>query len=178
VVLHPRSTAGQRPARPAWLCTTSLLPGLIVVLAVSVASGLNGCSRRESTPAANAGTSSTAQREGQREYVVRARIERLPEPGRPGGVMVAYHEPIDDFADVDGRVVGMNSMAMDFPLAPGVSAAGLRVGDVVELRFRTWPEQIGSVRVLSWDVLEIRPLPAGTPVRSGRANPPSAPPSP
>jgi hypothetical protein len=153
----------------------SLTPALAAGLIAAMTAGVSGCTRSEPNPAVNSGSSSAAPREGQREYVVRARIERLPEPGRPGGVMVAYHEPIDEFADVDGRVVGMNSMAMDFPLAPGVGAERLRVGDVVELRFRTWPERIGSTRVLSWDVLEIRPLPAGTTVRSGRASPPAAP---
>ncbi len=153
----------------------ALSPGFVASLITALTAGGSGCTRSEPKPAVNSGAASADSREGQREYVVRARIERLPEPGRPGGVMVAYHEPIDEFADVDGRVVGMNSMAMDFPLAPGVSAEGLRVGDVVELRFRTWPERIGSTRVLSWDVLQIRPLPAGTTVRSGRASPPATP---
>jgi hypothetical protein len=72
-------------------------------------------------------------------YTTRGRIEGLPEAQfRPGGVIYLqlHHEFIPEFVGPTGEVEGMKEMIMDFPtIAPGVSWAGMEVGDPVELTF-------------------------------------------
>lgn len=89
-------------------------------------------------------------------YTVRGQISQLPDPAKPSATLQIHHEAIDDFARRDGTL-GMDSMTMAFPLAPGVSLDGLAVGDMVEFVFE-----------LDWDatptyrVTRIAKLPAGT----------------
>lgn len=64
-------------------------------------------------------------------YQVRGEIAALPMADDPSTELTIRHEAIDDFTDIDGDVVGMSSMTMPFPLAAGVSLAGLAVGDRV-----------------------------------------------
>lgn len=42
------------------------------------------------------------------------------------------HEAIDDFVDVTGGLVGMDSIVMEFPVAKDASIAGLKAGDKIE----------------------------------------------
>ena len=65
-----------------------------------------------------------------RRYTIRAEVVRLPE--RPGGDVVLRHEAVDDFTDMDGAVVGMDSMTMPFPVARGAWPEGVKVGDKLE----------------------------------------------
>ena len=101
-------------------------------------------------------------------YTVRARVVELP--GGPRD-LIAYHEPIDNFKDQSGKVVGMNSMKMDFPIAKGLEdeARSLFVGKKIEMTFSVWwgnnPLYITT---------DIKPLPADTVIREGRANPAAA----
>lgn len=101
-------------------------------------------------------------------YTVRARVVELP--GGPRD-LIAYHEPIDNFKDQSGKVVGMNSMKMDFPIAKGLEdeARSLFVGKKIEMTFSVWwgnnPLYITT---------NIKPLPADTVIREGRANPGAA----
>ena len=45
------------------------------------------------------------------------------------------HEAIPDFVDRSGTAVGMGAMVMPFPVAKGVSLAGLAPGDKIRFRF-------------------------------------------
>jgi Cu/Ag efflux protein CusF len=97
-----------------------------------------------------------------RRYTVRGEIVTLPAPGAGPRQIAVRHEAIPDFADRDGKVVGMGAMVMPFELAPGVSAEGLREGDPVEL-----------VLAVDWAgpslrVERLARLPAGTPLNLGR----------
>ena len=65
-----------------------------------------------------------------RRYTIRAEVVHLPE--RPGGDVVLRHEAVDDFTDMDGAVVGMDSMTMAFPVARGAWPEGMKVGDRLE----------------------------------------------
>jgi hypothetical protein len=66
-----------------------------------------------------------------RDYRVRGTIAGLPQPGQPGSELTVTHEAIDGFVDRDGQATGMDPMSMPYPLAPGVSTAGLTVGQPV-----------------------------------------------
>jgi Cu/Ag efflux protein CusF len=98
-----------------------------------------------------------------KRYSIRAEVVRLPE--KPGGYLTLRHEAVDDFTDMDGAVVGMDSMTMQFPVARGASPDGLAVGDKVE-----------ATLVVDWDqgymLLErVSRLPGGTTLHFGKARP-------
>ena len=100
-----------------------------------------------------------------RRYVVRGEVIRLPSPSARSQEVFIRHEPIDDFADSSGRVVGMASMTMPFPMAPLALAAGLAVGDKVELRFMV--DWTGP----TFQVEHVEKLPHDTRLRFGPASP-------
>lgn len=106
------------------------------------------------------------QGEEGRHYVVRGQVRQLPDAASPGSGFVVAHEPIHDFADREGKVVGMDSMPMPFPVAEGVSLAGIEVSDVVEIDLRVDWEAEPAV-----EVVEVRELPAGTKLVFGAAEP-------
>jgi Cu/Ag efflux protein CusF len=88
---------------------------------------LTGCEKTPATPA------STGFQNPER-YITRGVIEDLPDPKRIGTPdLMIQHERIAEFKDLSGKVVGMNSMIMDFPLGPGVTLNGLAKGDKVEV---------------------------------------------
>jgi len=62
-------------------------------------------------------------------YEVRGEVTRLPSTG--ADALYVRHEAIPGFVDMDGEVVGMESMAMPFPLAEEVALDGVEVGDKV-----------------------------------------------
>jgi Cu/Ag efflux protein CusF len=68
-----------------------------------------------------------------RRYTVRGEIVTLPSSGAAARQIAIRHEAIPDFADKDGKVVGMGAMVMPFELAPGVALDGMQEGDPVEL---------------------------------------------
>ncbi len=80
-------------------------------------------------------------------YTSRGVVVGLPEAKfRPGGVIYLqlHHENIPDFTLENGVKAGMNEMIMDFPtISPGVSFAGLKIGDkvefVMEVRWKSEP---------------------------------------
>ena len=101
-----------------------------------------------------------------KRYTIRAEVVRLPE--RPGGEVVLRHEAVDDFTDMDGAVVGMDSMTMPFPLARGAWPEGVKVGDKLE-----------ALLVVDWEkgfqVLErITRLPPATALHFRKARRPSS----
>lgn len=94
-----------------------------------------GCER----PNAGAAASSTRSQRGEPDhtYVVRARVEMMPESGKPTSEFVVHHEAIPEFVGFTG-IKGMESMSMPFPLAKGLSLDGLGLGDPVEVTFVVW----------------------------------------
>jgi len=68
-------------------------------------------------------------------YLVRGEVTMLPEPGNPASQFMVKHEPVPNYMNAKGEVVGMNSMTMPFPPADENLLEGLAVGDKVLL---TW----------------------------------------
>ena len=76
---------------------------------------------------------SRASAEDAYSYTVKGVIKALPGNGRAANEIIVKHEPIPDYRDDAGNVVGMMAMTMPFYLADTVSPGDLRVGDKVEL---------------------------------------------
>jgi Cu/Ag efflux protein CusF len=66
-------------------------------------------------------------------YHVKGIIKVLPGKGTASNEMLVKHEPIPDYRDQVGNVVGMAAMTMPFYLAKGVTPESLEVGDKVEM---------------------------------------------
>jgi Cu/Ag efflux protein CusF len=66
-------------------------------------------------------------------YTVKGVIKALPGNGRAANEILVKHEPIPDYRDQSGKVVGMMAMTMPFYLSDKVSADGIHVGDAVEM---------------------------------------------
>jgi hypothetical protein len=91
-----------------------------------------------------------------RAYAVRAQVVQTPEPANPAAGLYLYHEAIDNWMSRDGKVDGMDPMAMPFPVAQGVSLGGIRANDKVEVTLHVdWnadtPVEITRVRELPPD---------------------------
>lgn len=89
-------------------------------------------------------------------YSIRGQVTQLPDQANPGQLHVR-HEAVDDWTDRDGKVVGMDSMTMPFPVGKRASLEGVEVGDVVELDLRVDWEADRPV-----EVVDIRELPPDT----------------
>ena len=72
---------------------------------------------------------------GGNTYTVRAQVAQLPTQGN-GGLMLE-HEPIDNYVARSGKVEGMDSMTMPFPVAKDVSLEGIQPKDIVEVQQRS-----------------------------------------
>ena len=90
-------------------------------------------------------------------------------PGKPTSQLVIEHEPVNDFENPDGTR-GMASMSMPFMTGPGVSLAGLAVGDAVAFDLAVWYGSDGKT-IESYAVTKIEKLPAGTELHFGAAVP-------
>ena len=107
-----------------------------------------------------------------RMYVIRGEVISVPQEGKPGTQFIVKHEPIDNFRDASGQIVGMSTMGMPFTLGKGVSLEGIRPGDKIEIGW-----------VIQWKpeakeyVESVQKLPAETQLRFGKAHPPTASPS-
>jgi Cu/Ag efflux protein CusF len=101
-------------------------------------------------------------------YVIRGQVISVPQAGKPGTQFIVKHEPIDNFRDASGRIVGMDTMGMPFTPGEGVSLEEIRPGDKVEMRW-----------VLQWKpeakeyVESMRKLPAETQLKFGKAHTPT-----
>ena len=102
---------------------------------IGVLSALGHASCERASPSAPAPAKPAAPAAPAKTYTVNGRIEQLPDPAVKGSMLTVHHEDIPGFVSREGKVVGMNSMSMPFPPAPGVSLEGLTVGDEVELTF-------------------------------------------
>jgi hypothetical protein len=97
-------------------------------------------------------------------YQVRAELLQMPEG--PNGDLLLRHEAIDGFADRDGRRVGMDPMSMPFPVAKGLSLAGLAPGEIVQCTLEVDWQQRSPVKITA-----IKKLPAGTKLTFREARP-------
>ena len=103
---------------------------------------------------------------GARRYTVRGEIVRLPAAPSASARQVAIrHEPLHDFVNEAGAVVGMNSMVMQFDVAPEVALDDVRLGDKVEVRLAiAWSPPLLRIE-------QLRKLPADTVLVFGEARP-------
>lgn len=125
--------------------------------ATSLAITLAGCGQGETAGGSGPSAGSTDQQAPTHRYTTRGRIQMLPSPDRPASSLTILHEPIDNFVNREGEVVGMSSHAMGFPtVADGVDLSPYAVGDAVEFTFEvTWGESATIV------VTDVRPMPQG-----------------
>ncbi|MEM7353674.1 MAG: copper-binding protein [Acidobacteriota bacterium] len=68
-------------------------------------------------------------------YRVRAQVRQLPVETRAVQELVVRHEAIPEFKDMEGEVVGMESMTMPFPVDDPELLTGIEPGDRIELDF-------------------------------------------
>jgi hypothetical protein len=106
-------------------------------------------------------------RKGGHTYTVRGQVIQLPDPAQRGSGLTLQHEAVDDFVGRDGKTVGMDPMSMPFPVAPGVSLAGIAPADVVEFDLNVdWQADTPVA------ITRIRKLPPGTKLVFRAAKPP------
>lgn len=67
-------------------------------------------------------------------YTVKGIIKGMPGDGLAANELLVKHQPIPDYRDDTGAIVGMMAMTMPFYLAQGVSLQGIKAGDAVELK--------------------------------------------
>jgi copper binding protein CusF len=101
------------------------------------------------------------------DYTVRGLL--VQPPGSGSGVYL-YHQAIDDWVGRDGKVAGMDAMAMQYPVAPGVSLAGFHANDKVEITVHSDWQSDTPV-----EVIRIRKLPPDTKLVFRAAKPPRNP---
>lgn len=105
---------------------------------------------------------------GGNTYTVRARVAQLPTQEN-GGLMLE-HEPIDNYVARSGRVEGMDSMTMPFPVARDVSLEGIQPNDIVEVQLHIdWEAEDHQVEITA-----LRELPPDTQLHFGEAKPPQS----
>jgi len=139
---------------------------VFIIIAILCAIITAGCSngQRNDQPAKAASDA--------RMYVIRGEVISVPQDGKPGTQFIVKHEPIDNYRDASGRVVGMSTMGMPFTPGEGVSLEGMRPGDKIEMKW-----------VIQWKpeakeyVESLRKLPPETQLRFGKAHPPTTSPA-
>jgi Cu/Ag efflux protein CusF len=115
-------------------------------------------------PLLAAGCGGQAGKTGGHTYTVRARVQQLPSQGSG---LYLEHEPIDNYVARSGKVEGMDSMTMPFPVGKDVSLEGIQPGDVVEVQLHIdWEEEDLPVEITA-----LRELPRDTPLEFRAANP-------
>lgn len=103
---------------------------------------------------------------GGRDYTVRAQVVQPPDAN---GLYI-YHEAIDDWVSRDGKVEGMDTMAMPFPVAKGVPLEGIQANDKVEVTLH-----VDYDAERPFEITEVRELPADTRLEFRAARPPKNP---
>lgn len=126
--------------KPSTVSGNVLRPFLLLLLLPLLAAGCAGPAEEKPT------TGHT--------YTVRARVQQLPVQG--GGLYLT-HEAIDDWVGRSGKVEGMSTMTMPFPVARGVSLKGIEPDDVVEFELHVDWETDEAVEITA-----IRELPRET----------------
>jgi Cu/Ag efflux protein CusF len=134
----PRPARSPRPVATRALAQVAALALFAVALAAA-------CGGEKRAPAAGPDA----------VYAVRGEIARLPAEGTRE--IWIRHEPIPDFKNAAGEVVGMDSMTMPFTLAAGERLEGLAVGARVAFRLEMrWGGGAPAT------VAGLEPLPPGT----------------
>ncbi len=155
------------------LHTPSVLVGAVVAGAVLLSGGMGkpgpaggGAPAAATPPASQIRVSDLVRPKSAPSavYTVRGEVTALPEKGKPQTELMIKHEAIDDFKNKDGKVVGMNSMIMDFPPEKGLDVTVLKVGDKVEVEFAVWWSQSPP-----WLATKVTKLPADTKLEYRRA---------
>ena len=95
-------------------------------------------------------------------YTVRGQVVAVPDPARPKSTLQIRHEPIPEYVNNKGEKVGMGSMTMRFPGAPGLDLSGIAPGDAVEF---TWEVRWASPPFAR--VSKVTKLPPGTTLNFG-----------
>ncbi len=104
---------------------------------------------------------------GARDYTVRAQVVQPPDAAT--GLYI-YHEAIDDWVGRSGKVEGMDTMAMPFPVAQGVPLQGIQANDKIEVKLHVSWEADRPV-----EITEVRKLPPDTKLEFRAARPPKNP---
>jgi Cu/Ag efflux protein CusF len=127
-------------------------------------------------PSSDADAATADHSTAARLYEVRGQVVRVPDPADPLADLVIRHEAIPDFAGIDGVEVGMDSMAMPFPLAQEASVDAIAPGDKVRFTLEVSWEGDPPYRITA-----LEPLPPDTELtyRAARplAEPPEEPPA-
>lgn len=84
-------------------------------------------------------------------FTVKGIIKGMPGDGLAANEILVKHQPIPDYRDENGTVVGMMAMTMPFYLAEGVSLNGIKAGDAVELKIEQhlkpkFTEEVTSIK--------------------------------
>ncbi|HEX4960968.1 MAG TPA: copper-binding protein [Thermoanaerobaculia bacterium] len=102
-----------------------------------------------------------------RDFTMRALVVQAPDPANPAAGLYLYHEAIDDWVGRDGKRDGMDPMAMPFPVARGVSLAGIAANDKVEVTLHVDWQADRAI-----EITKLRKLPADTKLVFRAAKPP------
>jgi len=128
-----------------------LTTGLVVAGLMAGGLAIGGCSESEDGSIEHTEqTADEATRVDVYEGVL-GELKFVPGEGDVGRGVEIRHMQIPEFKREDGTVAvsrdgvaGMKSMAMEFPLADGVSVDGYGVGDKIRFSFRVfWGERLG-----------------------------------
>ena len=104
---------------------------------------------------------------GGRDYTVRGQVVQPP---KDASSLYIYHEAIDDWVSREGKVEGMDTMAMPFPVAKGVPLEGIQANDKVEMKLHVdWASENPV------EIRELRELPPDTKLEFRAAKPPKKP---
>lgn len=86
-------------------------------------------------------------------YTSRGVIRQLPANGAAKPEIFIQHEEIAEFRDQNGDVVGMESMAMPFPIDASATWNDLRVGDKIAFTFEMQWHGGHPLRLTEWQIL-------------------------
>jgi Cu/Ag efflux protein CusF len=67
-------------------------------------------------------------------FTVKGIIKSMPGDGLANNEILVKHQPIPEYRDESGAIVGMMAMTMPFYLAKDVSLKGIKAGDAVEFK--------------------------------------------
>ena len=113
---------------------------MFALLTVLCSLGLAGC-RRNSPPKSRGVTY---------HYIIHGTIVALPVPNQGPPQLQIKAGPIRHWVEMNGKVGTMPAMVMPYQLKPGVSTAGLKVGEKIVFHYEvSWQRdimQITSVR--------------------------------
>ena len=86
-------------------------------------------------------------------YQVTGTVRAMPGNGRAPNELLVKHDPIPQYRDRAGNIVGMKAMTMPFYIAEGVSLEGIELGDAIEMKVQqqlkpTFSEKVIEVRTI------------------------------